>query len=198
MQYGCSHLCATTDKSSDGTKTGANGSHLQSQLDALLQGGVDAAGADELLPQLAALGECKAVIAIWDELKSKRVVPSESAWAALETLHSRGKGKIPVGSLTVPRRDARGKRTLAPGRRLHKIMKGRRMAARSESALQFVEPAAAWVAAERAKGRQLESAKGSKARIALAKELQAELNLPSLEVARGVVTKLKQRKVVIS
>lgn len=177
--------------------SGSSPSYLQSRLDALLQGGVDAAAvAEELLPELVALGECEAVIAVWDELKSKCIVPSESAWAALERLHSHaGKDKIAAGSLAVPQSARNGRRTLAPGRRLHKIMKGRRMSARSESALEFVGPATAWVATERAKGRELKSVKGCKARISLAKELQAALNLPSLEVARGVVTKLKQKKV---
>ena len=175
----------------------ASRSYLQSRLDALLKGGVDTAAAEELLQELAALGECEAVIAVWDGLKSKRVVPSESAWAALERLHSRGKGKIALGTLVVPRA-TNGRRALAPARRLHKIIKGRRMAARSASALQFIEPAAAWVVAERAKGRELKDVKGCKARISLAKELRAALGLPSLEVARGVVTKLKQTKVIRS
>lgn len=170
--------------------------HLQMRLDALLQAGVDAAGADELLPQLAALGECEAVIALWDGLKAQDIVPSRTTWAALESLHRRGKGKIPRGTLDVRQGVSRG-RALAPGRRLHKIMKGRRLSARSDAALQYIGPATAWVVAERQKGRSLSCGKSAKGRIALAKRLRDDLSLPSLEVARGVVTKLKQKKLVL-
>ena len=58
-------------------------------------------------------------------------------------------------------------------------------------------PAIAWVAAERAKGRRFNGVAGGKERMALAKELRAALALPSLEVARGLVTKLKQKKMLV-
>ncbi len=193
----CTRACGAARKAA--AKSGANAKanptqgHLQMRLDALLQAGVDAAGAEELLPQLAAQGECEAVIAVWDGLKAQQLVPSKTAWAALEKLHSRGKGKIPHGTLAVC---GVAKRTLAPGRRLHKIMKGRQMSARSDAALQFIGPATAWVATERKKGRPL-NCKSAKARIALAKQLRDDLSLPTLEVARGVVTKLKQKKILL-
>ena len=197
MQHVDSQSCGVTAHAVAGAepRRAATQPRLQSRLDALLQDGVDAAGAEALLSELAAQGECEAMIAVWDGLKAQRIVPSKAAWAALERLHSRGKGRIPRGTLVV-RSATSGSRALAPGRRLHKIMKGRRVSARSDAALPFMGPAVAWVAAERAQGRQLRCGKGAKARISLAKRLLADLSLPSLEVARAVVTKLKQKKLL--
>jgi hypothetical protein len=172
-----------------------SGGSLQTRLDAVLKAGCsDAQAATGLLLDLAAAAECAAVIAVWDGLKARSVAPSDSAWTALDKLHSRGKGKIPAGRLTVASSSSGG-RTLAPGRRLHKIMKGRRLSARSDAAKSAMGPAVAWVAAERAKGRTF-SVTSAKGRISLAKELRTALRLPSLEVARGVVTKLKQKKLL--
>jgi hypothetical protein len=172
-----------------------SGGSLQTRLDAVLKAGCsDTQAATGLLLDLAAAAECAAVIAVWDGLKARSVAPSDSAWTALDKLHSRGKGKIPAGRLTVASSSSGG-RTLAPGRRLHKIMKGRRLSARSDAAKSAMGPAVAWVAAERAKGRTF-SVTSAKGRISLAKELRTALRLPSLEVARGVVTKLKQKKLL--
>ena len=169
---------------------------LQARLDAALRPAAPSPATEALLVELAAQGECAAVIAVWDALKANGVAPNEAAWAALDRLHSRGKGKIPVGRLTVPFK-AGGARALAPGRRLHKIMKGRRLSARSDAAKSVLGPATQWVAAERAKGRKFNGVTTAKARISLAKELRAALSLPSLEVARGLVTKLKQKKLLL-
>ena len=113
---------------------------------------------------------------------------------ALQQLHDKGKGRVPAGGLRVP---AKTGRSLAPARRLHKIMKGRRLSARSDAAKSVLAPATQWVAAERAKGRKFNGVTTAKARISLAKELRAALSLPSLEVARGLVTKLKQKKLLL-
>ena len=173
-----------------------SGGSLQTRLDAVLKAGCsDTQAATGLLLDLAAAAECAAVIAVWDGLKARSVAPCDSAWTALDKLHSRGKGKIPAGRLTVASSSSSGGRTLAPGRRLHKIMKGRRLSARSDAAKSAMGPAVAWVSAERAKGRTF-SVTSAKGRISLAKELRTALRLPSLEVARGVVTKLKQKKLL--
>ena len=169
---------------------------LQARLDAALRPACSAAESESLLAELAAQGESVAVVAVWDALKARSVVPSEASWAALDRLHSRGKGKVPAGRLAVPPK-AGGGRALAPGRRLHKIMKGRRLSARSDAAKSVLVPATTWVAAERANGRKFNGVTTAKARISLAKELRSVLGLPSLEVARGLVTKLKQKKLLL-
>lgn len=62
--------------------------------------------------ELAQRGECAALIAVWDSAKQRKIVPSEAVWAALDRLHSRGKGKIPVGNLILA---PKAGRALAPG-----------------------------------------------------------------------------------
>eukprot|EP01051_Picozoa_sp_SAG22_P009470 SAG22_NODE_792_length_7198_cov_1.752641_6_plen_195_part_00 len=117
-------------------------------------------------------------------------------WRAVEKLHARGKNKIPSGTLVL--RPAPGKRAmLTPARRLHKICKGRRLAARSAAAGGHLAAAMDWLAAERGKGRTvfLAASKGAPGRAALAKELAAALGVGP-ELARGLVTKLKQKKLV--
>ena len=109
---------------------------LQSRLDAALAVGcADTVAAEALLGELAAAAECAAVIAVWDGLKAV-AEPSEAAWAALDALHRRGKGKIPPGRLAVP---SKGARTLHPGRRLHKIIKGRRIQFLPRQRIVFLE-----------------------------------------------------------
>lgn len=88
------------------------------------------------------------------------------------------------------------RKTLAPPRRLHKICKGRTVSARSESAKASLDVAVAWLAAERKKGRSTFLGKGgARGRRGLVKELKKVLGV-SNDTARGLVTKLKQKKLL--
>ena len=169
---------------------------LQARVDrALQQGGTGKGGGGLLLALLAALagaGETTALVAVYDAAKGRGVALDEPTWRALQQLHDKGKGRVPAGGLRVP---AKTGRSLAPARRLHKIMKGRRLGHRSDAAKGVFVPAMAWVASQRQEGRRFGGVKSARERIALAKELRAELSV-TLEVARGVVTKLKQKKLL--
>ena len=105
-----------------------------------------------------------------------------------------GKKRIPAGNLVVPA--PKGK-ALQPARRLHKICKGRRLSQRSNQALTVFEPAVKWVETQRAMGAASPHASylngQGAARHKLAQVLAAALCVLK-ETARGVVTKLKQRK----
>jgi hypothetical protein len=148
---------------------------------------------------LADAGETAALVRVWDVLKA---LPGGTAkgvaaptWAAVERLHSLGKKGIPkAGALALP---PLGARALAPARRLHKICKGRTTATRSDGAKPFMAAAAAWLEAERRHGRWPKgSAATGRGRRKLADALKAALALPNADTARGVVTKLKQRKLM--
>jgi hypothetical protein len=147
-----------------------------------------------LLQDLAAANETDALIRVWDVLGNSKLC-DPTTWQALETLHSK-KGKVPTGKLTVP---AAPGRTLQPARRLHKICKGRRLSARSTAAGHSLDGAVQWLAAERLKGRKTFlggiGGGGGKGRRLLAAELQAALGIDK-ETARGLVTKLKQKKML--
>jgi hypothetical protein len=71
------------------------------------------------------------------------------------------------------------------------------MSARASAAKEYVDAAISFLDAERAAGRavlrsDVESGKG---RIKLAKRLKRELNIATLETARGLVTTLKRKRV---
>ena len=167
---------------------------LQASLDAALRTpGPSPGELEELLVRLAEACECTALIAVWDRAKARKLAPSEAVWAAVGRLHDLGKKRIPAGNLVVPA--PKGK-ALQPARRLHKILKGRRLSQRSESASQALGPAVAWVKAERERGREFGGVKSARERINLAKELRTALGLTGLEQGRGLVTKLKQKKLL--
>jgi hypothetical protein len=86
---------------------------------------------------------------------------------------------------------------MAPARRLHKICKGRRLSARSravDSTDEVLPRGIEWVRGQQASGSSLVAA-GGKQRMAIAKELVKALGI-DLETARGLVTKLKRKKVL--
>ena len=152
-----------------------------------------------LLVALADAGETAALVRVWDALKARPGGTAKGVaaptWAAVERLHSLGKKGIPkAGALALP---PLGARALAPARRLHKICKGRTTATRSDGAKPFMAAAAAWLEAERRHGRWPKgSAATGRGRRKLADALKAALALPNADTARGVVTKLKQRKLM--
>mgnify|MGYP004242657573 FL=1 len=82
---------------------------------------------------------------------------------------------------------------MAPARRLHKICKGRRMSARAVDSEEILPRGLAWVEDQKAAGNSLDASGGK--RMAIAKQLKKALGI-DLETARGLVTKLKRKKVL--
>ena len=168
---------------------------LQPRVDeALVSGNASSLGPlNQLVIDLAGVRETEALIRVWDAMGGSKGA-EERTWQAVEGLHSLGKDKIPRGTLALP---VLHKRTLEPARRLHKICKGRRLSQRSDQALTVFEPAVKWVETQRAMGAASPHASylngQGAARHKLAQVLAAALCVPK-ETARGVVTKLKQRK----
>ena len=164
---------------------------LQQEVDAALEGTISLSSLNSLACALAEAGETAALVRVWDALGGSKGA-SPATWLAVEALHARPKHLLPgSGTLRLP---AQSVRALPPARRLHKICKGRRMSARSAGAQEHVANGLAWVAAQRAAGRSLEAG-GGRARSLLAKELRKALGI-NLEIARGLVTTLKRKKVL--
>mmetsp|Transcript_8226 Transcript_8226/g.27151 ORF Transcript_8226/g.27151 Transcript_8226/m.27151 type:complete len:194 (+) Transcript_8226:58-639(+) len=164
---------------------------LQQEVDAALEGTISLSSLNSLACALAEAGETAALVRVWDALGGSKGA-SPATWLAVEALHARPKHLLPgSGTLRLP---AQSVRALPPARRLHKICKGRRMSARSAGAQEHVANGLAWVAAQRAAGRSLEAG-GGRGRSLLAKELRKALGI-NLEIARGLVTTLKRKKVL--
>ena len=164
---------------------------LQQEVDAALEGTISLSSLNSLACALAEAGETAALVRVWDALGGSKGA-SPATWLAVEALHARPKHLLPgSGTLRLP---AQSVRALPPARRLHKICKGRRMSARSAGAQEHVANGLAWVAAQRAAGRSLEAG-GGRGRSLLAKELRKALGI-NLEIARGLVTTLKKKKVL--
>ena len=140
--------------------------------------------------ELADAGETAALIAIWDEMNGSKGA-SRATWEAVERLHARGKGKIPSGTLRLS--EHREPQKMAPPRRLHKICKGRRMSARAVDSEDVLPRGLQWVAEQKEEGKTLDASGGK--RMKIAKQLQKALGI-DLETARGLVTKLKRKKVL--
>ncbi len=137
---------------------------------------------NNMLQILAVKGETGGVIALWDKLKEHDWKVSDCAWNAMNNLHNRGKGKIPNGTFNL----STGRR-LAPPRRLHKIFKGKRLSKRSDEAKKHIDHVIKLI-----ENGQLEFDPTAN-RFKFAKDISKIIGVP-LEVARGIVTKLKQRK----
>lgn len=147
----------------------------------------------------------------FDNCSAGAKMSEPATWVALDRLHNdqkkvKKKKKVATGNnshhppphvvhtlLVLP---PLKRKTLAPPRRLHKICKGRTVSARSESAKASLDVAVAWLAAERKKGRSTFLGKGgARGRRGLVKELKKVLGV-SNDTARGLVTKLKQKKLL--
>ena len=177
-------------KTSDPSLPPTSEPSLQSRVTAALagDGGGGRARLNALARECAAAQQTGALVRLWDALGGAPHA-EEATWAAVERLHSRGKGKVPEGSLRLPPPRARA---LAPARRLHKIVKGRVAARRSDAARAHLDAAGAWLRRERAAG-SAPVAESAQQRRALAAALKSDLRLDA-ETARGLVTKLKQKK----
>lgn len=157
-----------------------------------------AATMNALAQELAAQAETHALVRVWDKLKAAGCAHAATR-EAIEKLHSRGKGKIPPGTLAVGPPPSSGTgRELAPARRLHKICKGAVLSGRSEAAKDHFGAACTFLEALRREhhgggapypGGKLDGKKKGGLALLLVKALGVKK-----DVARGIVTKLKQTK----
>lgn len=146
---------------------------------AVTVGHTDAVELNDLLSTLAHMKETDALIRVWDTRGRQPIY--NGTWHAIEQLHDLGKGKIPRGTILLPADRTR----LAPARRLHKIVKGRIIHNRSEAAKPHMDSARRYVQdhPEYCKLKRHEQVKF----------LRTGLGV-SNDAARGLVTKLKQKK----
>lgn len=169
----------------------ADGNSLQVRLDSAFCGRpMRVSDLNALAIDLAGAGETGALIAVWDAMKGSKGA-SPAAWTAVERLHARGKGKIPSGSLRLSEHGE--PQRMAPARRLHKICKGRRLSDRAVDSEEILPRGLLWVADQKAAGVALDASGGK--RMLIAKQLRTALGI-DLETARGLVTKLKRKKVL--
>ena len=147
---------------------------------------------NHLVRDLADARETAALVRVWDILHQlgKEAV-EEATWRSVNSLHNLGKGHIPKGELVLPTLLAK---TLQPARRLHKIVKGRSVAARNVLAKEHLDAAINWLTKQQTSGREI-SAEGGKARRVLAKELAKALEI-NTKIALALVTKLKQKRLL--
>lgn len=179
------------DGDSDSSDAAEFDNSLQVRFDAAFCGRPMRVGElNALAAALADAGETGALIQIWDELQGAKGATS-ATWSAVERLHARGKGNIPGGTLRLSQFGAPQK--MPPARRLHKICKGRRMSARAVDSEEILPRGLVWAAEQKAAGKSLDASGGK--RMAIAKQLQKALGI-DLETARGLVTKLKRKKVL--
>ena len=77
----------------------------------------------------------EAVVYVYDKIKSHGLTPSKETFKIIDPLHSK---TIPENkNLLVPKE--LGKKTLAPRRRIHKIMKGHNYTDKHTEAMKYVE-----------------------------------------------------------
>ena len=122
--------------------------------------------------------EFRAAVYVFDKILEEYKTVSEDIYLILERLHSKS---LPESStLVVP---STGKKTLAPRRRIHKIIKGWRQKKTNVIAIQYLA---------KAKGF-LDGNPGHKRlpRLSLARKLEKACHI-EFETARRLVTKLKQ------
>ena len=139
---------------------------------------------NELLIALARVMDARACVYVIDVMKAQKVNLSQSALNALRIIErDRGVHVKNVHVVPVPDRA-----TLDPVRRIHKVLKGKRMSERSSLAKEHVDAAIAWVRAQ----PHVDARSSARARMNVAKSLANHMNI-SLEVARGVVALLKRK-----
>lgn len=147
---------------------------IQERLDSI--NACSATELNELLRQVASVGDSRAAVYVYDAMKLRKIPYDDSSWEALRTLERTRSNNIAYRVATRPG-------ALAPPRRIHKICKGSRLHTRSEMAKESMPEAIAYVKAT--------PGFSGLDRIKQAKMLSATLGIP-FEHARGVVTKLKQ------
>ena len=168
-------------------------SSLQMELNRLTTAPSTAANIDahcQLLIAVCERDDSAAAVHLYDQITSAGLPVSTEAMAALAGVERRRRSCSQP--LALPSRESAA-RTLAPLRRIHKICKGVRAKRNNAGAAHHLDAARAWIACERAQGRECDARSSAKARISVAKQLAAELNV-DLRTARALVTNLKQRR----
>ena len=134
----------------------------------------------DLLRESVRLREFRAAVFIFDQIKSRGSTPTEEVYEILEQLHSK---TLPESSgVRVPLLDP-GAKTLAPRRRIHKIIKGWRQKKTNLVATQYLAKVQGFL------GNQPEYK--SLPRIKLARKIEKGCRI-DFETSRRIVTKLKQ------
>ena len=146
-----------------------------------LYSSVSASEINTLLQELATLKETDALVRVWDMRGSKTITPE--TWKAIEKLHNLGKGNIPEGTIIMPSDRPR----LAASRRLHKIVKGKIVSARSDAAKEHLPTAMQYL--------RNHPELNDKQRSVQVATLKEALSIAA-DTARGLVTKLKQKKLL--
>ena len=140
----------------------------------------------QLLRSCVQLHEMEAVVYVYDKIKSHGWTPTKETFAIIDPLHSK---TIPEHhNLRVPKE--LGKKTLAPRRRIHKIMKGHYYADKHTEALKYVEKAKGFL-------ENYPDYKNTKNRFFLAETLQSHLHIP-MDICRVIVTHLKKTRYLTS
>jgi len=133
-----------------------------------------------LIQKLAKECDARAVIYIYDQMKSKALEITSETWNALRKLEKVAKEKKLVEKYSVPVKVG----ALAPGRRIHKICKGVVLHERSKLAKNVMPLAIKWVTENK---NVLPTERSQQVQM-----LVSELKIDK-DTARGVITKLKQK-----
>jgi len=136
-----------------------------------------------LLQQTVALKEMKAAIFVWDRIFARGWTPTEQCYTILSKLH--GKKTPESKNIRIPKTG--DTKTLAPARRIHKIIKGWNVKKTNVHVFDHVDKATKFF--------QANPDLIYLHRNVLSKKLTKECGIKS-EVARRLVTKLKQKRVL--
>lgn len=133
-----------------------------------------------LLKNSVELQEFRAAVFVFDQIKATSSVIPEEAYQVLERLHSK---TLPESSrVTVPVLDPSAK-TLAPRRRIHKIIKGWKLKQTNQVATVFIPKVKGFL--------ECHSDLKTIPRIKLAKKIASGCHL-DFETSRRIITKLRQ------
>ena len=139
-----------------------------------------------LLKQCVQLKEMEAVVFIYDMMREKNVSPNPETYSIINNLHS--KTIIENNRLRIPKEF--GKRTLAPRRRIHKIMKGYYYHDQHTEALKYVSKVKGFLDIH-------PEYKNTRNRFFLAETLHKNCHIP-IKICRVVITHLKKTKYLVS
>lgn len=139
-----------------------------------------------LLRQCAQLNEMGATVYIYDIMREKNILPDKETYSIIDKLHS--KTITENISLRIPKE--LGKRTLAPRRRIHKIMKGYNYHDQHTEALKYVGKVKGFLEIH-------PEYKNSTNRFFLAETIHNHCNIP-IKICRIIITHLKKTKYLVS
>jgi hypothetical protein len=144
-----------------------------------------------LLLEACVVRDAAAAVFYYDKIRQTHGEIDDTIKAQLIQLE-RLRDVRPLRTLPIPPDDRR--RALQPARRIHKICKGWRRRESNEAGEQYLEAAQRWIEEEREAGRECDARSSTSARIALARRMKAALGIPTMALARSLVTRLKQKR----